>query len=265
MPVRVYADIRPLGQGEFGEIAYRVMDCVFAVHNEMGRFLNEDIYRDAVSIHIGADAQTEVRVEVAFEEFRKDYFMDLLVDGGAAFELKAVKRIGAVHRSQLLNYLLLCGLSHGKLVNFGGEKVEHEFVNTHLRPPDRTAFEVVDLGWKDPGSTNWPLRAWCLAFLHDVGAGLDVRLYESAVSQFFGGEDAVRHDVEVTLNGVCLGCQEVRLASPSWAFKVTTFDQTELPHFEDQARRFLRHTTLDGIHWINITRKAVTFQSIGKS
>ncbi len=264
MPVKVCADIRHLEQREFGEIAYRVMDRVFAIHNEMGRFLDENTYRDAVSISVGDDAQAEVRVEVAFEDFRRDYFMDLLVGGGAVFELKAVNGIGAAHRAQLLNYLLLCGLSHGKLVNLRGEKVEHEFVNTHLKHSDRTAFGVVDRGWKEPGSKDRPLKGWLLAFLRDVGAGLDVHLYESAISHFFGGVDAVHHEVDVMLNGSCCGRQNVRLAAPKWAFKATTIDDAEMPGFEDHTRRFLRHTSLEGIHWINITRALVTFRSISK-
>jgi hypothetical protein len=37
-----------------------------------------------------------------------------------------------------------------------------------------------------------------------------------------------------------------------------------LPHFEDHARRFLQHTSLDRFHWINITRALVTFRTITK-
>ena len=178
--------------------------------------------------------------------------------------MKTVKKIGPTHRSQLLNYLLLCGLSHGKLVNFRGEKVEHEFVNTHLTHSDRTAFEVVDYDWRDPGSTDRPLRAWMLAFLREVGAGLDVGLYESAICHFFGGDGEARHEVDILLDGRFLGRQKVLLTTPKWALRTTTIPAAELPHFADHARRFLKHTRLDGIHWINITRALVTFRSIQK-
>lgn len=264
MPIKVHANILHLDQDQFGEIAYRVMDHVFAIHNEMGRFLDEDIYRDAVAARIGTDSQTEVRIEVTFEDFRKEYYMDLLVAGGAVFELKTVDRLAAAHRSQLLNYLLLCGLSHGKLINLRGEMVEHEFVNTHLKHSDRTTFEVADQQWREPDSADHSLRDWFLAFLRDVGAGLDVHLYESAISHFFGGDDAVLHEVDILLDGQSLGRQKVRLARPNWAFKATTIDDDGLPHFEDHARRFLQHTKLDGFHWINVTRALVTFQSITK-
>ena len=188
--------------------------------------------------------------------------MDLLVGGGAVFELKTVKKLGGAHRSQLLNYLLLCELSHGKLVNLRPERVEHEFVNTHLKHSDRTAFHVADQDWRDPGSADRPLRDWLLGFLRDVGTGLDIRLYESAVSHFFGGDDVVLHDVEVLLDGRCLGRQKIGLTTPDWTFRVTAIDDAERAHFEDHARRFLQHTKLVGFHWINITRAVVTFQTI---
>lgn len=264
MSIKVDANIRRLDQDQFGEIAYRVMDHVFAVHNKMGRFLDEDIYRDAVAARVGGDSQTEVRIDVTFEDFRKEYYMDLMVAGGAVFELKTVKALAAAHRSQVLNYLLLCELCHAKLINLRGEKVEHEFVNTHLKHSDRTAFEVADRLWIEPGLADRSLRDWLLAFLRDVGAGLDVHLYESAISHFFGGDDAVLHEVDVLLDGQSLGRQKVRLATPNWAFKATTIDDAGLPHFEDHARRFLQHTRLDGFHWINITRALVTFQTITK-
>ena len=117
MPIEVHANIHHLDQNEFGQIAYGVMDHIFAVHNKMGRFLDEDIYRDAVASRVGHDSQTELLIEVMFDDFCKEYYMDLLLAGGAVFELKTVRRLGAAQRSQLLNYLLLCELSHGKLVN----------------------------------------------------------------------------------------------------------------------------------------------------
>jgi len=262
MAIRVHADIRYLSQDEFGETAYIVMDHAFAVHDGMGRFFNEDIYRDAVAARIGDDAQTEAMIEVLFEDFRKEYFMDVLVGGGVVFELKAAKKLGAEHRSQVLNYLLLCELSHAKLVNFRPKQVEHEFVNTHLKHSDRIAFRVADENWVDPGPAERPLRPWLLQFLRDVGAGLDVHLYEAAVSHLFGGDDAVRQEIDIVMGSRRVGRQKVRLAARDQAFKVTTIAQAELPYFEDHARRFLMHTDLRSIHWINVTREVVRFQTI---
>lgn len=261
MPVKVDAVIRHLSQEEFAGIAYKVMEQAFAVHNEMGRFFDEDIYRDEVAGRV-ANAQTEVRIEVTFEDFRKLYSMDLLVAGGGVFELKTVSALGPQHRSQLLNYLLLTGLSHGKLINFQTEMVEHEFVNTHLKLSDRTAFEVVQRNWCDPGPPTRPLLSWLVELLRDIGAGLDVHLYEAAVSHVFGGEDVVIQEIEVFSGPRHLGRQKIRLTGPGWCFKVTTLDEADLSRFEEHICRFLDHTNLSGAHWINITRNQATFTSV---
>ena len=52
-----------------------------------------------------------------FESFCKTYYLDLLVGGGAIFELKAVAALAEGHRRQLMHYLFLTDLPHGKLVN----------------------------------------------------------------------------------------------------------------------------------------------------
>lgn len=220
------------------------MDHAFTIHNEMGRFFDEAIYRNAVANRV-AKSQMEVLIEVLFDDFREEYFMDLLVQNAAVFELKRVKMLGAIQRSQLLTYLLLCELSHGKLINFGPALVEHEFVNTPLKRADRTAFQVAERNWQDPGRADRLLRPWLVAFLRDVGAGLDVHLYEAAVSHLFGGEQAVLQEVDILAGAHQLGRQKVRLATPDWAFKVTTIDETDVDVFEEHARRFLdRHSPI---------------------
>jgi len=263
MPIQIHADTRRMNQQEFGRIAYDVMDHAFAVHNEMGRFFDENIYRDAVAGRI-ARSQTEVLVEVRFEDFRKDYYLDLLVDGGAVFELKTVRALGPAQRSQLLNYLLLAELPHGKLVNFRPELVGHEFVNTSLTLADRIRFDVNDCEWSETDTCAGPLAPWVVRLLRDIGAGLDLNLYEDAITHFLGGEERVWQNVDVLDGPGRLGTQKLRLAGPGRTFKVTAINSTGRPRFEEHARRFLNHTSLHGIQWINITRKNVMFRTIEK-
>ena len=86
MPITIDSNIRRIDQSEFGRIAFQAMNHVFSVHNDMGRFLDEDIYRNAIAARAGGDARTEVMIELTFEDFRKVYYMDLLVADGAVFE-----------------------------------------------------------------------------------------------------------------------------------------------------------------------------------
>ena len=104
MPIRVGAEIRRLDDRVFGEVVYETLRQIFAVHDEFGRFFAEKIYQRELAFRI-AGARTEVSIDVTIGGFCKTYFIDLLVSGGAIFELKSVGTLAGRHRSQLMNYL----------------------------------------------------------------------------------------------------------------------------------------------------------------
>lgn len=258
MPVQVRVTTCRLDEPAFGKIAYYVMRCVFDIHNEFGRFFDEKIYKRELARRFPG-TKIEVPIEVKFESFCKLYFLDVLVDGGAAFEFKAVEWLTDRHRSQLLHYLMMADLSHGKLVNMRTEQVQHEFVNTTLRRGDRTRFDITARDWQEMGDT--PILDWCTAFLRDVGTGLDINLYEEAVTHHLGGEERVAQDIVVVSGGMALGPQKFRLVAPGVAFKVTALPANS-NLFETHARRLLEHTRLDAIQWINVSMNEVSFRTI---
>jgi GxxExxY protein len=244
-------------------VAYEVMNVVFEVHNNMGRFFDEDVYRDEIARR-RLDIRTEVQINVTFCDFRKPYYMDLLVDGGLVFELKTVETLTRRHNAQLLNYLLLSELQHGKLVNLRSELVEHEFVNTTLTHRDRTAFAIREVDWDEPISNGHNVSKLTVEILRDWGVGLDLHLYQDALTHFFGGEDRVIKETEIVLDDRCCGKQKVRLSSPETAFKITALGEDGSARFEDHAIRFLNHTKLRAIHWINLNREYVVFRTLKK-
>ena len=259
MPVRTEGVTNRMGEAAFGRIAYEVMRCVFDIHNEFGRFFDEKIYKRELQRRYPG-TRLEVPLEITFEEFRKLYFLDVLIEGGAVFEFKTVEALIGRHRSQLLHYLLLADLPHGKLINMRTEQVQHEFVNTTLRLKDRTTFSVTEQGWQE--LSEKPLRNWCEAFVREVGTNLDLSLYEEALTHWLGGEELVQQEIEVLSDGALLGHQNFRLVAPSVALKVTAFSAPD--PFEIHARRLLAHTTLKAIQWVNITRHTVSFCTIKK-
>jgi GxxExxY protein len=263
MPIHVDAELRRMPRPESSRVTYEVMNVVFEVHNDLGRFFDEDIYRDEIARR-RQGIRTEVLIEVTFRDFRKPYFMDLLIDSGFIFELKTVEKLAPRHRSQLLNYLLLTELPHGKLVNLRSELVEHEFVNTTLTRRDRTTFTVREGDWQEPSGTGLNIKALLVEMLRDWGVGLDLHLYEEALTHFLGGEDRVLKQIEIVVNGRSAGKQKVRLTSPDAAFKITALGEDGRMRFEDHARRFLEHTRLRAIHWINLTREQVLFRTLEK-
>ncbi len=135
--------MRRIAQNEFGEIAFAVMEHVFAIHNEFGRFFDEQIYKRELAART-SDAVLEAPITVSFDSFSKTYYLDVLVKAGGLFEFKASDGIHPRHRGQTINYLLLADLEHAKLVNLRPEVVQHEFVNcsqrlVNLRDPRPTA------------------------------------------------------------------------------------------------------------------------------
>jgi GxxExxY protein len=148
MPIRVGADIRRMDDEEFGETVYDVMRHIFNVHGELGRLFNERIYQREIAFRLPG-ALREVPIELQFEDFCKTYYLDLLIGGGAIFEMKAVERLTERHERQLMHYLFLLDLPHGKLVNLRTERVQHKFINNTLSLHDRTSFAVIDDDWED--------------------------------------------------------------------------------------------------------------------
>ena len=259
MPIAVRAEIRRLEDQEFGEVVFEAMRLIFAVHNEFGRSFDEKIYQREIVFRVPG-AQIEVPIDVSFDGFCKTYYIDLLVGGGAIFELKTVEMLAQRHRGQLLHYLFLTGMPHGKLVNLRSERVSHEFVNNVLTRQDRTAFEVNDADWVDGEAAPWKERM--ASSLRDWGAALDLGLYEDAATHFCGRDAEPLTEVEIRTDDHRLGVQKIRLADPSTALKVTAREADRMSDFESHARRFLSHTSLRAIQWINITRAIVQFKTI---
>jgi GxxExxY protein len=264
MPVTATHPIRILDQDRFGKIAYEVVEQSYYAHDQLGRFFNEDVYQSQLQRVFGQRATSEVWIDVTCRDFLKRYRLDLLVDDGALFELKAVDRLHDQHRSQLLNYLMLTGLHHGKLINFRPAKLEHEFVNCHVSLETRRAFQVRTEHWDSRRDDCQQFQQILLELLADWGTGLDLALYEEAVTHFFGASESVERKVAVMADDCVLGHQIVRLISPDTSFKLTALS-AHLDEFVSHARRFLRHTGLRQIAWANITLNEVVFRMLDET
>ena len=262
MPIKVGAPIRRLSQDEFGDLAYRVMKEVFHIHAELGRFFEEKIYKEALAARF-PNVRLEVPVNVTHKEFTKRYSLDALVADGGLFEFKAVDFMSPRNRAQLTNYLLLSGLAHGKLVNLRTPTVEHEFVNALTPPETRREFAIETVLWRDLCPQAGHMQRTMIDLLKDWGTGLELPLYEEALTYFLGGEERVLQKVDVVWDGRHLGCQPFRVAAPGIAFKLTAFEN-ELEHFAEHAQRLLQHTSLSAILWANISLRKVTFRTLVK-
>ncbi len=256
---RITETVRPT-QSEFGQIAYDVMKCVYDIHNEFGRFFDEAVYKRELADRMPG-VELELPVTVSHGSFSKLSKLDVLAHKRGIFEFKAAESIVPRHRGQTINYLLLFDLPHGIIINVRPERVGDEFVNCHLRL-DALRNPSVDTSSFDSAVAGASIfHDHLISMIQDWGAGLETGLYEEGLTHFLGGEERVLQPVPVMGAKGQLHEQKLRLLAPDVAFKLTVFPDG-IEAFEVHARRLLQHTSLNVIHWANITHKHVTFTTI---
>ncbi len=264
MPVRTSVPIQTFDQEAFHQIDKRVTGIAFDIHNQFGRYLDERLYQRELTRRcrtIGFAVEPELHITVSLDDFSKDYYADHLVNGGVIIETKAAASLSPAHQGQTLNYLFLCGLQHATLLNFRTERVQHEFVSTRLTRVDRSRFTVTDGDWKAHAPGCDRLRDLMLRLLTEWGAYLDPILYRDALTHFLGGEERVVREVCVQSAGESIGTQKMHLLADDIAFSVTTSTHRPESVFEHQ-QRYLRHTHLRAIQWINLNHNQVELRTI---
>lgn len=257
MPIHLPITTTRISKKAFGELSYAVMEQVFAIHHEYGRFFDEKIYKRELAKRM-TGVLLETSVEITFQSFLKRYYLDVLTHGSGLFEFKAVEAFVPRHRSQTINYLLLADLAHGLLVNTRPETIGREFVNCKWRLKDLRDPVITEHNWLPGIPQALRFQEVLVALVRDWGACLDLALYEEAMTHFMGGE-SVLQDIPVK----DLGSQRTRLIAPGVSFKITALSEnTEA--FVSHARRFLSHTPLHAILWANMTPTDITFSTLQK-
>ncbi len=263
MPILVDGPIRVMSQQEFASVAYEAIHQAFAIHADMGRLFDEQIYQNELCRRFAGRAATEAKVVVSFQSFETILRMDLVIDHGALFEIKTALDLHDQHRQQLIQYLMLTGLRHGKLINFRPEQVQHEFINSTVTLAERQAFEVQTDGWDRSLPDLRNFEELVTSGLRDWGTGLDLQLYSNLLIYFYGGQAAVEREIDVVSGGQQLGRHSARMINPAMAYRLTSI-QRDLKAFESNLRRFIEFTTLEHLLWVNITLHKVLFVLISR-
>ena len=112
-----------------GEITSQIINAAYEVHGILGQGFLEKVYQNALAHRLrkkGLPVDKKVPVKVRDEDGTVvgDYEADLLVKECVLIEVKAVKRIVAEHKAQVLNYLKATGIQVGLLTNFGSYRFE---------------------------------------------------------------------------------------------------------------------------------------------
>jgi GxxExxY protein len=260
MPISLNADTVKLSQSDFSTISYKVMAEIFEMHDKLGRLFDEEVYKNALAARLD-EITTEVLIDVSFDNFHKHYFIDALVSKGAIFEFKTVESLHDRNRGQLLNYLLLSGLRHGKLVNLRPDRVEHEFVNALVSKTERQSFTVDTTNWKPAPGFGYSETRLVADILRDWGTGLERYLYEEAIVHFLGGNEKVLQEIDVILNKRIVARQTTNMRAPNIGIRVTTLEKN-IKRYRKDLIQFVASTDLRSMQWINITLGKLTFETI---
>ncbi|MBQ6764909.1 MAG: GxxExxY protein [Paludibacteraceae bacterium] len=116
---------------------YAVNGCCSTVHRELGPYLNEYMYQDALQILLD-ERQIPYIKEYYFlinyhgKQIAHKHYVDFLVNDSIIVECKAVEKLCLEHRQQLWNYMRLTGKRIGVLYNFAPVKdqSEHYYLDT---------------------------------------------------------------------------------------------------------------------------------------
>ena len=113
----------------YEELTSQILEACFEVSKELGAGFLESVYEKSLIIalaHKNISAVAQVPMKVKFRDvIVGDFFADLLVENKVIVELKAVSRVLAEHKAQVINYLNATGTDVGLLVNFGNPRLEY--------------------------------------------------------------------------------------------------------------------------------------------
>lgn len=242
------------------------MGAAFKIHNKLGRLLDESAYQEALRQNTEKQYPAcfrEVELEVRHKSFTKKYYLDLLIDNGAIYEIKTTNTILPTHESQLLNYLLMCGLQHGKIINFRESSVTSRYVSTTLLPKDRKNFTVVTDQWLSHSDHCSHIPTIIEDLLEDLGTHLEVSLYREALHHLISTSEDLMNPVEIILNSTPIGHQKHYLLNETTALHISSL-KSGFDTYKNHLLRILKNTRLQTIQWINFGGKIINCTTLQK-
>ena len=109
---------------------YDVVGAAMEVHATLGRGLSEPIYQEALMMELdmrGLKAEREKPLSVYYKgKLLSKYYVADFYYKDIIVELKAVDKLNPDHRAQLFNYMRICDIDRGLLINFGEKSLRAE-------------------------------------------------------------------------------------------------------------------------------------------
>ena len=115
----------------YKEETYKIIGAAMNVHSFFGCGFTEKVYQDALELEmmsIGIPYQREVPIHAIYKEvqLKTEFVPDFICYDNIIVELKAVKELEDIHRSQAINYAKVAGRKVALLINFGEPSLKYE-------------------------------------------------------------------------------------------------------------------------------------------
>ena len=110
---------------------YAILGAAMEVHGVIGNGFLESVYCEALEqefIARGIPNQREVQLIVKYKDrpLACAFKADFICYGSVIVELKALKELTGIERSQVINYLKATGFHRALLINFGAVSLQYE-------------------------------------------------------------------------------------------------------------------------------------------
>ena len=115
----------------FPQESYNIVGAAMKVHEILGCGFAEKVYQDALAVEFierGIPFQREVEFHANYEGVTRSsiFIPDFICYDSIIVELKAVRELDDMHRSQAFNYAKVANMQLALLINFGADKLEYE-------------------------------------------------------------------------------------------------------------------------------------------
>ena len=115
----------------YREEVHGIIGAAMAVHRYFGCGFTEKVYQDALEIELvnrNIPFQREVELHAVYndQELTSTFIPDFICYGKIIVELKAVKELDDMHRSQAINYAKVSGCDIALLIIFGEVSLKFE-------------------------------------------------------------------------------------------------------------------------------------------
>ena len=115
----------------YKEEVHKIIGAAMAVHRYFGCGFTEKVYQDALEVELANQnipSQREKELHIAYNgrELASTFKPDFICYNNIIVELKSVKELDDVHRSQAINYGKVAGSDLALLINFGEPSLKFE-------------------------------------------------------------------------------------------------------------------------------------------